>query len=83
MQKMHDPVIEGNNKVTGDTIVIPIVEHKDDEIQSRYRGGLEDIQETAVRGSGIGSGDTTWVGPPTSLGNLALVKGVVSDCGRP
>ena len=32
-QKMHDPVIEVNYKVTGDTRVIPIVEHADDEIQ--------------------------------------------------
>ena len=30
---MHDPVIEGNYKLTRDTWVIPIVEHKDDEIQ--------------------------------------------------
>ena len=30
---MHDPVIEVNYKVTGDTRVIPIVEHADDEIQ--------------------------------------------------
>ena len=33
LQKMHEPVIEGKYKVTGDTRVIPIVEHKDDEIQ--------------------------------------------------
>ena len=33
MHKMHNPFIEGNYKVTGDTRVIPIVEHKDDEIQ--------------------------------------------------
>ena len=30
---MNDPVIEGNYKVTGDKIVIPIVAHKYDEIQ--------------------------------------------------
>ena len=30
MQKMHDPVIEGNYKVTGDARVIPIVDHEDD-----------------------------------------------------
>ena len=33
MQKMHEPFIEGKYKVTGYTRVIPIVEHKDDEIQ--------------------------------------------------
>ena len=33
MQKMHDPVIEGNYKVTGYTIVIQIVEHEHDKIQ--------------------------------------------------
>ena len=32
IQIMHDPVIEGHYKVTGDTIVIPIMEHKYDEI---------------------------------------------------
>ena len=31
MQKMKDPVIEGNYRVTGDTRVIPILRHKDDE----------------------------------------------------
>ena len=30
---MHKPVIEGNYKVTGDTRVIPMVKHEDDEIQ--------------------------------------------------
>ena len=30
MQNMHDPVIEVNYKVTGDTRVIPIMEHEDD-----------------------------------------------------
>ena len=30
---MYEPVIEGNYIVTGDTRVIPIMEHKDDEIQ--------------------------------------------------
>ena len=33
MQNMNDPVMEVNYKVTGDTIVIPIVEHKDDKTQ--------------------------------------------------
>ena len=33
MQKMHKPVIEVNCKVTGDTRVIPIMEHEDDKIQ--------------------------------------------------
>ena len=33
MQKMHITVTEGNYKVTGDMSVIPIVEHKDEEIQ--------------------------------------------------
>ena len=32
MQKMYDPVIEGNYKVTGDTRFIPIVEHEYDKI---------------------------------------------------
>ena len=36
MQKMHEPVIKGNYKVPGDTIVIPIMEHKDDETQWAY-----------------------------------------------
>ena len=30
---MHNPVIEVNLNITGDTRVIPIVEHEDDEIQ--------------------------------------------------
>ena len=33
MQNMHNPVIKENYKGTGDTIVIPIVEHKDNKIQ--------------------------------------------------
>ena len=33
MKKMHNPVIRGNYKVTADTRVITIVDHKDDEIQ--------------------------------------------------
>ena len=33
IQKMHNPVIEDDCKVMGDTSVIPIVEHKNDEIQ--------------------------------------------------
>ena len=32
MQNMHDPVIKRNYKVTGDTRVIPIVDHKDNGI---------------------------------------------------
>ena len=30
---MHEPVIEGNYKLTGDTRVIKIVEHEEDETQ--------------------------------------------------
>ena len=33
MQKMHDPVIEGNYNVTGYMRVIPTMGHKDDKIQ--------------------------------------------------
>ena len=33
MQKMHDPVIDRNYKLMGDTRVIQIVEHEHDEIQ--------------------------------------------------
>ena len=33
LQKMHDPVTEGNYKVTGDTRFIPIVEQEDNKIQ--------------------------------------------------
>ena len=33
MQNMHNPVIEGSYKATGDTRVIPIVDNEDDEIQ--------------------------------------------------
>ena len=33
MTRIHKLVIEGNYKVMGDTRVIPIVEHKDEEIQ--------------------------------------------------
>ena len=33
IQNMNDPVTEGNYKVTGDTRLIPIVEHEVDEIQ--------------------------------------------------
>ena len=32
VQNMHEPVIEGNYKVIGDTRVIPVVDQKDDEI---------------------------------------------------
>ena len=56
MQKMYDPGIEGNYKVTGDTIVIPIVDHKDDEIQwacstSIYKdaGEPETLKEAMTR----------------------------------
>ena len=31
--RMHEPVIEGNYKLTGDTRVIKIVEHEEDETQ--------------------------------------------------
>ena len=34
MHNMHKPVIEGNYNVTGDTRVIPIVEHEDGQIQN-------------------------------------------------
>ena len=33
MSRMHESVIEGKHKVTGYTIVIQIVEHKEYEIQ--------------------------------------------------
>ena len=33
IQKMHNSVIEDDCKVMGDTSVIPIVEHENDEIQ--------------------------------------------------
>ena len=33
MHKMHNPVIKRNYKVTGDTRVIPTMEHKYDKIQ--------------------------------------------------
>ena len=33
MLRMHEPVIEGNYKVTRDTRVIPLVEREEDEIQ--------------------------------------------------
>ena len=36
MQKMHETVLLGNYKVTGDTRVIPIVKHKDDEIHWEF-----------------------------------------------
>ena len=36
MHKILNPVIEGSYKVTGDTRFIPIVKHKDDEIQLAY-----------------------------------------------
>ena len=33
MQNIHEPVFEGNYKVTGDTRVIPIMEHEYDKIK--------------------------------------------------
>ena len=59
MQKMHDPVIEVNYKVTGYTRVIPIVDHKDDEIQwacsmsiSTDAGEPETLKEEMTRSNG-------------------------------
>ena len=59
MQKMHDTVIEGNYKVTGDMRVIPIVDHKDDEIQwacsmsiSTDAGEPEILKEAMARPNG-------------------------------
>ena len=59
MQKMHDTVIEGNYKVTGDMRVIPIVDHKDDEIQwacsmsiSTDAGEPEILKEAMTRPNG-------------------------------
>ena len=59
MHNMHKPVIEGNYNVTGDTRVIPIVEHEDVQIQwecstsiSTYTGEPETIQEAITRING-------------------------------
>ena len=52
------------------------------EVGLHNRGKLEGIQETSVRGSGRGGGDTTWFGPPPPPGSLAPVEGVVLVCGR-
>ena len=59
MQKVQDPVIKGNYKVTGDTRVIPIVEHKDDKIQwacstssSMDAGETETLKEAMTRLNG-------------------------------
>ena len=57
--KMHDPVIEGNYKVTGDLRVIPILEHEDDKIQwscstsvSTDAGEPETLKEAMTRPNG-------------------------------
>ena len=59
MQKMQNPVIKGNYKVTGDTRVIPIMDHEDDEIQwacstsiSTGAGELETLKEAMTRPNG-------------------------------
>ena len=59
MKKMHDLVIEGNDKVTGDTRVIPTVEHEDDEIQwacsmsiSTDSGDPETLKEALTKPNG-------------------------------
>ena len=59
IQNMHQPVIEGNYKVKGETRVIPITEHKDDEIQwvfSTYiftvAGETETLKEAMTRPNG-------------------------------
>ena len=59
IQKIHDPVIEGNYRVTGDTGVIPIVEHEDEKIQwacstSIYTdaGETETLKEAMMRPNG-------------------------------
>ena len=53
---MHEPVIEENYKVTGDTRVIPIVKHENDEIQwacstsiSTNAGESETLKEAMTR----------------------------------
>ena len=59
MQKMHDPVIEGSYKVTGDNRFIPIVEHEDEKIQwacstsiSTDAGEPETLMEAMTRQNG-------------------------------
>ena len=56
MQKMHDPVIEGTYKVTGDTGVITTMEHEYDKIQlacstsiSTNAGEPETLKEAMTR----------------------------------
>ena len=56
---MHEPVIEGNYKVTGDTRVILIVKHKEDEIKwmcsiyiSTEAGEPETLKESTTRPNG-------------------------------
>ena len=59
MQNMHDPVIKRNYKVTGDTRVIPIVDHKDNGIWwecstsiSTDAGEPETLKESMKRSNG-------------------------------
>ena len=59
MQKMHEPVIEVNYKVTGYTRFIPIMEHEDDEIQwacstsiSTDAGEPDTLKEAMTRPNG-------------------------------
>ena len=56
VQNMHDPVIEENYRVMGETRVIPIAEHEDDEIQwvcitsiSTDSGEPETLKEAMTR----------------------------------
>ena len=48
------------------------------KVGPRDRGDLEGRKETAGRGSGIGGGDTNWVGPSPPTGILAPVEGAVT-----
>ena len=59
MHEIHKPVTEGNYKVKGDTRVIPIAEHEDDEIQrvrstsiSTDSGEPETLKEVMTRPNG-------------------------------
>ena len=59
MQKMHEPGIDGNYKVKEDTRVIPIVEHKYDEMQwacstsiSKDAGEPETLKEAMTTPNG-------------------------------
>ena len=59
MPRMNKPVIKGNYKVTGDTIVIMIVEQKDEKIQwacsTSISAGAEDpetLKKTMTRSNG-------------------------------